>query len=134
MKEYRGRRKHEQKRARKKDGNGWVETRQRGVRAAAATEHRHKVPAVVAVQRARAVLRKEVDVTRLTRRGRQERKRERSRTQRRARTGEEEAESRLRKIMRYLKTLERPEAKKGSRETQDVVDDAEVEVKEEEDE
>ena len=36
--------------------------------------------------------------------------------------------------MRYLKTLERPEAKKGSRETQDVVDVAEVEVKEEEDE
>ena len=37
---------------------GWMKTRQRGVRAAAATEHRHKVRAAVPVQRARVLLRK----------------------------------------------------------------------------
>ena len=110
---------------------GWMKTRWRGVRAAAATEQRNKVRAAVAVQRARVVLRKEVDVTRLT--GRVG-KLERLRTRRRARSGEEEEESRLRKTMRYLKTLERPEAKKGSHETQDVVDVDDVKVNKEKDE
>ena len=56
------------------------------------------------------------------------------RTRRPARSGEEEEESRLRKTMRYLNTLERPEAKKGSRETPDEVDVAEVKVNKEKDE
>ena len=46
-------------------------------------------------------------------------------------TVEEEEESMLRKTLKYLKTLERGEAKKEYDETQEVVELAEVEVHEE---
>ena len=47
-------------------------------------------------------------------------------------TAEEEEESMLRKTVKYVKTLERTEAKKESEETLEVVDLAGVEVNEEE--
>ena len=47
-------------------------------------------------------------------------------------TVKEEEESLLRKAVKYLKTLERAEAKKESEERQEVVELAEVDVNEEE--
>ena len=51
-----------------------------------------------------------------------------------SKAGEESEESRLRKTVRYLKELDKMEHKKESGKTQEVVEEAEVEVNEEEEE
>ena len=113
------------------------------VRAAAATRHRIQVQAAVATQREQAAPVRAVDAAGWTTRGRQMvniRKegpeREDGKWMRtegnKRKTVEEEEDSILRKTVKFLKTLERTEAKKESEERLEVVELAEVEVNEEE--